>query len=309
VASNGRIIHRAAYGHANLANGTAFTTETPSYIASIGKLFTAVGILRLVDAGRLSLDMPLGTALPSAPAYAHQVTLAQILTHTSGLVDHFDIGGEGRSYTTADVLKILADADSLLFSPGARNRYSNSGYELLAQVIERATGLSYRDFLQQEFFGPLGMRSTTVADGTVPLAATRALGYRNTTTGWELHDYHSTTRGAGGIYSSVDDLYRFWAALREGRLLSTTSLDRARTMQRLTDGRGTPYGMGWLAESDGRGALKDKKYVAAVGQLRGFWSLLKWYFHDDLVIIWTSNAAENTAFDGLTVIPSAVLAP
>jgi CubicO group peptidase (beta-lactamase class C family) len=207
------------------------------------------------------------------------------------------------------VLQILRDADSLRFPPGTRNGYSNSGYVLLGLVIEKISAVSYGAYLQREFFGPFGMTATTVADGHAPLPANRAIGYRKAGAGWELSDYQSSTTGAGGIYTSVDDLYRFWAAMRDGKVVSAQSMERARTMQLLSNGKGTPYGMGWLAESDGRGPLKDKWYVAAVGQLRGFWSLLKWYHHDDFVIIWTSNAAENTLFDALRAIPGMVLAP
>ena len=309
VAHRGRVIHRSGSGKANIGANIAFTTSTPSYIASVAKMFTALGILRLVDAGKLSLDTPVGTVLATAPAYLRAVTMRQLLTHTGGVIDHFDVGGEDRSYTTADVMQILREADSLRFAPGTRNSYSNSGYVLLAQVIEQVSGVSYAAFLQREFFTPFGMTSTSVADGRSPLPDNRALGYRKGTAGWELDDYRSSTTGAGGIYASVEDLHRFWVAMREGKVVTAASMETARTMQLLSNGKGTPFGMGWLAESDGRGPLKDKLYVAAVGQLRGFWSLLKWYYQDDLVVIWTANAAENTLFDALRVIPEIVLAP
>ena len=309
VAHRGQVIHRSGSGLANIATNTPFRTSTPSYIASVGKMFTALGVLRLVDAGKLTLDTPVGRVLPTAPTYLRAVTISQLLTHTGGVIDHFDVGGDERSYSTADVMQILDDADSLLFAPGTRNSYSNSGYVLLAQVIEQVSGASYAAFLQREFFTPFGMTSTSVADGRTPLPGNRALGYRKGTSGWELDDYRSSTTGAGGIYASVDDLHRFWVAMREGRVVTAASMERARTMQVLSNGKGTPYGMGWLAESDGRGPLKDKLYVAAVGQLRGFWSLLKWYYNDDLVVIWTSNAGESTLFDALRAIPEIVLAP
>jgi CubicO group peptidase (beta-lactamase class C family) len=309
VAHRGRIIHRSGHGVANVTTGAPFTPSTPNYVASVGKMFTALLIMRLVERDQLELETRLGEVLPTAPAYTHRLTMAELLTHTSGLIDYYDVGGEERGYTTADVLQIIQQTDSLLFVPGTRNSYSNSAYVLLAQVIERITQMSYGAALRKEFLEPLGMRETFVSDGSSALPANRGRGYRKTASGWEDHDYNSSTLGSGGVYASVDDLYRFWAAMRDGKVVSAPSMARAQTMQLLSNGRGTPYGMGWLAESDGRGPLKDKMYVAAVGQLRGFWSLLKWYFNDDLVVIWTSNAAENTLFDALRPIPEIVLAP
>ncbi|MCA9763419.1 MAG: beta-lactamase family protein [Gemmatimonadetes bacterium] len=302
------IVHRSGHGLADLSRRTPFTPGTPSYVASVAKMFTALAVLRLVDEGTLALDTTLGAVLPSAPEYAADVTLRQMLTHTSGIVDHYDIGGTERRWTTSDVHALLDEVDSLLFVPGSNNSYSNSAYVLLAEVVARASGQAYAGFLREAFFTPLGMAATTVAETPDARPSARAIGYRDADGGFVPHDYESSTVGAGGIYTSVDDLARFALALRAGRVVSDSLLALAQTAVIRTDGQPTPYGMGWLSETgpvEGRGEVA---YVAAVGSLRGFWALFQWFHEDDAVVIWVSNAEANTTFDALLPLGAMVLA-
>lgn len=269
IIDHGRVTHRAGYGVADIGQALPFTTATPAYVASIGKMFTAMAVLRLVQDGKLSLDTPLGEVLPASPRYAHPVTIAQLLTHTGGLVDHYDIGGEDRTYSMADVHAILAKQDSLLFPPGSNNHYSNSAYVLLAEVVARASGMPYEAYLEHTFFGPLGMHSAVVATDTSKRPKHREIGYHRINGEFRSYDYLSSTVGSGGIYCSVDDLARFALALRAGRVLTPPLLARARAMAIRTDGKGTPYGMGWLSETGRLGDRRDVHYVAAVDSSAG----------------------------------------
>ena len=308
VIHKGAVVHAAAYGVTDLQSREPFTLTTPSYIASVAKMFTAFAVLQQVESRKLSLETSLGDLLPEAPAYAHGVTIRQLLNHTSGLVDHMDVGGDDRTYSYDDVVRILVDADSLLFAPQSRSSYSNSAYVLLARVLERTTGIPFEDYLAHSFFRPLGMR-TVVVTKEAQLPRTRARGYAADSTGLRARDYRvSSTKGAGGMYASLDDLYRWGLALRANRFLNPATLGIASTAAIRSNGRPTPWGMGWLAEYHGeRDPLKGKTYVAAVGQLGGFQALVKWYQEEDLLIAWLANSSSPAVFDAMHDIAGIML--
>jgi CubicO group peptidase (beta-lactamase class C family) len=310
VIHHGKVVQARAYGVTDLQTRQPFTLTTPTYIASIAKMFTAFAILQQVERGELSLDSKLGDLLPEAPAYAKAVTLRQLLQHTSGLVDHLDIGGDDRRYSYDDVVRILNDADSLLFAPQSRSSYSNSAYVLLARILERTARTTFEDYLDRNFFTPIGMNATVVtADAQRPQA--RARGYVLENGAHVLRDYQvSTTKGAGGMYASLDDLYRWAMAMRAHRFLRPETLRTASTAAVRTNGRPTPWGMGWLAEYHGeRDPLKGKTYVAAMGQLGGFQGLMKWYQDEDLFIIWLANTQSSDVFDAMHNIAAMMLLP
>ena len=309
VIDKGNVLHAGAYGVRDVATLEPFTTTTPVYIASLAKMFTALGVLQLVDQGKLTLDATIGSVLPDVAAYARDVTVRQLLNHTAGLIDHYDVGGEDRTYSKVDVLKILDDADSLLFQPGSKSSYSNSAYVLLALVIEKLSGKTYAQFVDQRFLRPAGMRNATVVATARDLPARRARGYARKDNGFALADYDAINApGPGGIYASLEDLYRWSLALRSGRVVSRDAMKTASTATVLTSGRDTEWGMGWLAEFHGRkDVLAGRTYVAAFGSLRGFRALLKWYQQDDLIVVWLANSDSNEVFDALGRIPAMIL--
>jgi CubicO group peptidase (beta-lactamase class C family) len=309
VLYRGQIVHAKTYGLSDVATQAPFTMQTPTYIASLAKMFTAHAILQQVDRGQLKLDARLGSILPDAPRYAHDVTIRQLLTHTSGLADHLDIGGDDRRYAYQDVLRILNEADSLLFAPQSRSSYSNSAYVLLAAILEKVSGSSFERYLENRFFTPLGMKNSVVITTDADLPRGRARGYQTSATGFKLHDYEpSSTKGAGGVYASLTDLYVWVLALRSGGLLSDSTRVAASTAAMRTNGRLTPWGMGWLAEFHGeKEPLRGRSYVAATGNLRGFSALLKWYPREDLTIVWIANANSSQVFDALHPIAALLL--
>lgn len=305
---DGQVVHRAAYGvTAAGPDGAAVDAHTPFYIASTAKMFTAAAVLALADDGRLGLDDPIGRYVPAVPEYARHVTVAQLLAHTSGLIDHYDVGGEARTYDNAAVLEILRDADGLLFEPGSRAAYSNSGYVLLARLVEAVTRESFAAFLERRFFGPLGMDDAFVATEGIALPAGRAIGHRRVDGGFGVHDYRSSTTGAGGVYASLSDLERWHRALRDGRVLGPETLRLASRPPVLTSGRLTPYGMGWLAEFAARGPLADRWYVLAFGSLRGFRALFQWYQDNDVLLVWLANADSEAVLDAFHPVPELLL--
>src|SRR6185437_11740549 len=224
-----------AYGDANLELQAPDTTQTRYRLGSISKQFTAAAILLLQERGLLKVQDPVGRYLPDAPAAWAAITLQNLLTHTSGIPSYSDLPGfdatKARPATPAQLVARFRDLP-LLFAPGTAWRYSNSNYALLGYLIERISGQSYAQFLQQNIFTPLGMRQSGY-DSTTQLIMGRAEGY----TPGEDHDAPvnapyidmSVPYAAGGLYSTTHDLLRWEQALYGMRLLSASSLRQMTT--------------------------------------------------------------------------------
>ncbi|MEN1958109.1 serine hydrolase domain-containing protein [Luteimonas sp. MJ145] len=271
VLRDGEPVVRRGVGLGDVAAGTPVTPATSFRLASVSKQFTAAAVLLLAEDGRLRLDDPVRRWLPALPASADDVTLHHLLSHTSGLHDYEDIMAadfEGQVHD-ADVLCLLAtgracdDGSDLAgaaapvpappyFPPGTAYRYSNSAYALLALVVEKASGVSYPGFLRERIFAPLGMdHSLAFVDG-VNTPANRAYGHSAGADGegWTRSDQSTTSAvlGDGGIYSSIDDLAKWDAALYDDRLLSDASRALAFSAQtRTSTGEDdvAAYGYGW----------------------------------------------------------------
>ena len=249
VLSDGAPVFRRAYGLADLEHGTAATPATNFRLASMTKQFTAAAILLLVEEGRLSLDDSLRKWLPSLPPATAAVTLRELLTHTSGLIDYEDLIPQTATQQVhdADVLRLLEQEDRTYFAPGSSYRYSNSGYALLALIVARASGTDFASFLRQRIFLPLGMRDTVAYEAGVSSVAHRAYGYSDIRGSWTRTDQSLTSAvlGDGGVYSSIDDLAKWDAALYDTRLLDASSLRLAFTPATATDDPAVRYGFGW----------------------------------------------------------------
>lgn len=240
---------RRSYGLADLEAGTAATAQTNYRLASISKQFTATAVLLLAEDGRLHLHDRVRRWLPTLPAATADITLHQLLTHTSGLVDYEEVmdATDPRQVHDADVLRLLESQDRTYFAPGTGYRYSNSGYALLALVVERASGRRYADFLRERIFQPLGMRHAVAYEAGRSEVAHRAYGYSFEGDAWKRTDQSTTSAvlGDGGIYASIDDLAKWDAALQDGRLLKASSLRLAFTPATGTDDPDVHYGYGW----------------------------------------------------------------
>ncbi|GAA5081345.1 serine hydrolase domain-containing protein [Lysobacter panacisoli] len=249
VLRDGEALVRRSYGRADLEAGIAATPTTNYRLASVSKQFTAASILLLAQDGKLTLDDPVRRWLPSLPAVADAITLRQLLTHTSGLIDYEDVmdATDTRQVHDADVLHLLEAQDRTYFAPGHGYRYSNSGYALLALIVERASGQRYADFLRTRIFVPLGMLDTVAFEDGISSVTHRAYGYSFEDGTWQRTDQSTTSAvlGDGGIYSSIDDLARWDAALYDQRLLSADSLRQAFMPATKTDEDDVEYGFGW----------------------------------------------------------------
>jgi len=249
VLRDGQPIVRASYGLADLETGTPSTPETNYRLASMTKQFTAASILLLAEDARLTLDAPGHRWLPSLPKAAETVTIRHLLTHTSGLIDYEDVIPEtfAAQLHDGDVLRLLETQDRTYFRPGTGYRYSNSGYALLALIVQRASGMTFAKFLRERIFQPLAMFNTVAYEEGISTVNNRAFGYTQEPGRWHRTDQDPTSAvlGDGGIYSSIDDLAKWDAALYDGRLLQASSLRAAFTPATHTDDPDIEYGYGW----------------------------------------------------------------
>ena len=249
VIRDGKAVLRKGYGLANLEDHEVATAATNYRLASVSKQFTAAAILLLVEDGRLGLDDRMRQWLPSLPAATEAITIRHLLTHTGGMIDYEDVmpATQASQLRDSDVLHLLESQDHLYFAPGSDYRYSNGGYSMLALIVEKVSGLRFEDFLKQRIFEPLGMSHTLAYVNGGPPVSNRAYGYSETETGWTRSDQSLTSAvlGDGGIYSSIDDLARWDAALYENRLLSDASRQLAFTAWTPTDDADVAYGFGW----------------------------------------------------------------
>ena len=233
------VVLRKSYGMADLEAGVTATPQTNYRLASVTKAFTAAAVLR---AG-VPLTARLRELLPSLPAETDGITVEHLLTHSSGLIDYEDVMPDGltEQLLDLDVLRLLEGEKRLYFEPGTSYRYSNSGYALLALIVEKVSGRTFRTFLRENIFTPLGMKNTDVAE-----VRNRAYGYSRDGSSWRRTDQSLTSAvlGDGGIYSSIDDMASWMAALDRGEF-ATAAVPRVDT-----DTAGMRYGYGWRI-SDG----------------------------------------------------------
>ena len=248
-------VHRG-YGRSDLEQGIEAGAATNYRLASVSKQFTAAAILLLAQDGTLAIDDPVERWLPSLPPAANAITLRHLLTHTSGLLDYEDLMAEpyvGQIHD-AGVLTLLEMEDRLQFASGSAYRYSNSGYALLALVVERASAMSFADFLRTRIFLPLGMHDTLAFVAGGPEVSNRAWGYSAVDGHWQRTDQSSTSAvlGDGGIYSNTHDLARWDAALDDDRLLSDASraLAFGKQVEVTSEGHQAHYGFGWRITGD-----------------------------------------------------------
>lgn len=221
VLQNEKIVFRKCFGMANLKNRTKIKFNTAFRLASLTKQFTARAITILEEKGKLDLDDQLKKIFPDFPAYGKDISVRNLLTHTSGIPDHetplYKKTRIGEEPTIYDSFKILEERKRLLFKPGSKYKYSDAGYVLLALIIEKASGLKYSKFLKKYIFKPLGMNRTIVVDETKPIVKNRAFGYRMQNKKWKLYDYDPLNYIVGdeGIYSTVTDLAKWNSLLKQ----------------------------------------------------------------------------------------------
>ena len=244
---DGNVLYKHAFGLADLKRGTRATTATNYRLASVTKQFTAMSVMMLAERGKLTFDQKLDTILTGLPP---GITIRHLLNHTSGLADYED-GATTFPLKDRDVLEILRNKDQTIFEPGTKFSYSNSGYSMLALIVEKLSNMLFAEFLKKNIFSPLKMSATAAHQEGVDIVPRRAFGYSKDGGKYIRTDQSLTSEvlGDGGIYSSVEDLRKWDAALWANRLVSHETWNQA-----VTPGPNAGnYGFGWeIATYKGR---------------------------------------------------------
>jgi CubicO group peptidase (beta-lactamase class C family)/ATP-dependent Clp protease adapter protein ClpS len=292
VAQNGKILFEKGYGLADIEHHVLVTPQTQFRIGSITKQFTAAAILKLQEQGKLSVNDKLSKYIPDFPR-GDEVTLHHLLTHTSGIHSYTDKPGfldtVTNTITTEALIKSFKN-DPYDFDPGKKWLYDNSGFLLLGYIVEKVSGQTYGDFLRTTFFEPLGMAHTGVHRKGLALEH-EALGYQyqagkfSRALDWDM----SWAGGAGALYSTVEDLFRWNEGVFNGKVLSEASLKAAftpvKTEENKNENSTDGYGYGW-----GLATLRGTREISHNGGLNGFSSSLVRIPAENFTVVALANA-------------------
>ena len=271
VARDGRVLLERAWGQADLERGVANTPTTIFEAGSVSKQFTAAAILLLQRDRRLSLDDDVRGWIPELPDYGSPVTLRHLLHHTSGLRDWGTIAGiagwprNTRALSHDHVLAIITRVRELNFPPGTEYEYSNTNYNLLAMVAERASGMTFPELTRRRLFEPLGLTSTSWRDDAMRLVPHRALSYDRADSVWRGERAIENIFGNCCLLTTVGDLLKWNAAFDSTRLGGPGLGDEQEHRGVLTNGRQIGYAAGLMV-----GVFRGQPYVAHSGATSGY---------------------------------------
>ena len=286
VVRDGKVVKSKGYGLANVELAVPVTEETVFEIGSITKQFTAAAVMMLVEEGRIALDDPIGKHLSGVPEAWSAVTVRHLLTHSSGIQNYLDVPGLmdatiGISHD--EIAKLFFEKLQLEFPPGETWSYSNSAYLLLGNIVEKASGKTYWEFLDERIFKPFGMRASRSSEPRA-IVPRRAAGYE--WRGDHLENRPAVTENAyaaGSIVSTVQDLAKWDAALTAGKV------PRLDLMWAPNEARGRAiapfnYGFGWFVDT-----WHGRRLISHAGGTPGFSSLLYRFMDDRLTVIVLTN--------------------
>ena len=282
VARDGKPIFNKGYGMANIELGVPNAPQTVYRLGSVTKQFTGMAVTILQERGKLSVNDPICKYLADCPAAWQPITVKNLLTHTSGMTNYTSFPDFAKTtilpITPAEMVKILKEKP-LEFTPGEKFAYSNSGYFVLGAIIEKVSGKTYADFLQENIFTPLDMKNTGY-DSPIKIIKNRAAGYQRV--GGEIINASymdmSVPYAAGSLYSTTGDLLLWDQALYTEKLVKQKSLDEIFTPFK------SGYGYGW-----GIGKKFDRREISHSGGIYGFATEISRFPDDKLTVIVLSN--------------------
>ncbi|MEM8898169.1 MAG: serine hydrolase [Bacteroidota bacterium] len=291
VAEKGEIIFQRSVGLADFEKDIPLDPNTSFCLGSISKQFTAFAIMLLKDQGKLTYETSVKEIFPELPTHMHEITVKQLMQHSSGLKrTHY---GEPDGLTNEDIFQnfLKAKEDTLMFKPGTDLRYSNSGYMMLAMIVEKVSGQNFEAFLQEHVWGPLGMTNTYVMSEDDYSRHNRSIGFNGY---GEKADFNVLTYGSNGIYSSTEDLFRWTQSFNTDLLIDLD--ERSKAWEAATTNSGEPlfdpvggykwnYGFGlFICNDDLEGV------VGHTGAYGGFFNIMMHdLINDRDIIILTNN--------------------
>lgn len=297
VSKSGEILFKKAFGKANLEMDVKMKDCHVFHIASNGKPFTAIAILKLYEEGKLSLQEDIRNYIKDYPPKEHTITVAHLLTHTSGIPNITEDLDELKKitrndYTRKEYIELFCHKP-LNHMPGAKRKYSNTGYSLLGFIIEEVSGMAYHEYLNEIFFKPLEMRTTHVGD-VERIIKNRVNGYDISGKEYINSEYESKifiSSGQGGILSTVEDINIWYDALFNYKILEQKTLKLALSPYKLNDGTITHSSYVWPLQS-----FEDSIMVGHTGITWGFASNLKYYPKEKVLAIGLLNC-KSCAFE------------
>jgi CubicO group peptidase (beta-lactamase class C family) len=314
VRKGGQTLFEHGYGIRDSRTHSNIDAQTNFRLASFTKQFTATGVMLLVHDGKLRYDQTLVEIFPDFPAYGKNITIRNLLNHTSGLPDYEELmdaceKSKGPTWSPEhqiqddEVLALLEKETKGKFAPGTSWSYSNSGYVVLGIIVAKTSGKSYGDFLRERIFAPLKMNRTIVYVKGKNEVANRAYGHTKNGDALEETDQSPTsaTLGDGGIYSNLEDLAKWDDALRNHTLLSAKEMKPALTPVRLSNGAephwpskgnddnlhpGKPvsYGFGWFLDP-----YEQHSRMWHTGETMGFRTVIERFYNENLSVIILCN--------------------
>ncbi|MFK8008233.1 MAG: serine hydrolase [Saprospiraceae bacterium] len=307
VAEKGKVIYKNGFGKANMEWDIPNKADTKHRLASVTKQFTAMAIVQLAAENKLKLDAPVTKYLPNYPkANGDKITIHHLLTHTSGLPNYTSFPNYRETmlkhHRPMDLVKLFADLP-LDFAPGEKFSYSNSGYVLLGVIMEKITGKTYEQVLQDQIFTPLKMNNTGY-DNNNKVMKNRASGYNKVVTSFENASYINMTAAyaAGALYSTVEDLYLWDQALYTEKLAPQKYMDLLFEKHTPAWGGGD-YGYGWEVRNTRIGQTKEESStIAHSGGINGFNTRITRFPVDQSVVVLLNNTSGAPLSDMTTAI-------
>lgn len=274
IFKDGRIIYARGYGMANLEYSLVWTPQTPSRVGSISKQFIAMCIAILIEDRKLSLEDDIRKFIPGWPDYGMPVKIKHLLHHTSGIREYLDLveligkpEGSGYVYTPNELVKTLSRQKELNFKPGKMFSYSNSGYFLLSEIIEKVSGMKTSAFAKKYIFDPLEMNNTHFHDNPDKIVKNRAYGYSpKKNGGYELDILRLKVIGDLGVFTTIEDFLKWDRNFYDNKLGNGTQdlIKKMTSRGQLNNGKKIPYALG-LNIDDYRGLRTRSHGGSAVG--------------------------------------------
>lgn len=293
VAKNDQIIYRKAFGYANLELDVKLQPEHIFRIGSITKQFTACAILKLQEEGKLSLQDDITKFIKDYPTHGHTITIEQLLTHTSGIksytsMEKWDSELHKKNFTPVELIEFFKK-EPMDFAPGEKFLYNNSAYFLLGYIIEIASGKKYEEYLHDSFFKPLKLDNTSY-DNTDRIVKNRIPGYQKKDSIYQNAPFLSMTQpySAGSLMSNVDDLYKWYSAVMNDKVISKENRIKAHTSFKLNNGKPTGYGYGWAM-----GNIQGSPMVEHGGGIHGFLTASLYLPNEKVFVAVFSNSDSN----------------
>lgn len=294
IAKEGKIIYQNTFGWANYLMRDSLKLDSKFELASVSKPITAIATLQLIERGMLALDTEVDSLFPGFP-YPN-VTIKHLLTHRSGLPNYTNFvdriwKDKRKGMSNLEAINLIIEGKPLREGrPDGRYHYNNTNYMLLGAIIEEVSGMDFDSYLQLYVFKPAGMKNSaslsTVKYDKIP---TDVVGHDKVWRRSVVQDYLDGPVGDKGVYSTVQDLFLFDRALKDGRLLGTSLLDSAYTAHSDLKKKGFSYGFGWRTFD-----FQGNKIVYHTGWWHGFKSLFVRDLSNDVTIVLLTNMANNS---------------